>query len=572
MIADEPQLTKMFERIPGLRAASPRRLAACSLPVLGVLALTAFLLWPQGAASAQTPETPTTEQECSAGTAVPNPKRNSGLVADCVILLDARDTLAGSATLDWSANAAVKQWQGITVSGKRPRVKGINLARKRGDGIQKVNGTVPAELGNLKRLERLYLTNNELTGSIPKELGKLENLTDLGLGQNRLTGPIPKELGKLSDLEYLVLHDNRLTGSIPKKLGRLSRLDRLDFYSNRLTGRIPKELGRLEKLTDLDLSQNWLTGPIPKELGKLSELKYLSLHNNLLTGRIPRELGNLSNLNELHLHYNKLTGPIPKELGKLSKLYYLTLYLNRLSGSVPAELGNPAGLSFLNIRNNDLEGCLPTTLRDMNEHDITTDLPWCDDPDPPAPADPKAECEAEGTIPEPARNRGLMADCVALLTSRDTLLGWYPSFSLNWKGGVAMSSWKGVTLSGKPARVTQLDLPGKGEPGALDGRIPGELGDLSKLTRLDLSGHYLRGFIPPRLGRLSNLTHLNLSNSNLYGDIPPELSRLTKLTVLDLRSNSGLKGCMPKSLRNLPSLGQPAIDALPTNVGLKWCG
>ena len=45
MTADESQLTEMFERIPGLRAASPRRLAACSLPVLVLLALAAALLW-----------------------------------------------------------------------------------------------------------------------------------------------------------------------------------------------------------------------------------------------------------------------------------------------------------------------------------------------------------------------------------------------------------------------------------------------------------------------------------------------------------------------------------------------
>ena len=78
------------------------------------------------------------------------------------------------------------------------------------------------------------------------------------------------------------------------------------------------------------------------------------------------------------------------------------------------------------------------------------------------------------------------------------------------------------------------------------------------------------GLYAPRLGRLSNLTRLNLSNSCLYGDIPPELRRLTNLTVLDLRSNPGLKGCMPKSLRNLSSLGQTTIDALPTDLGLEW--
>ena len=142
-----------------LAGHSARGWAGLALAALAAaVALTAFLLWPQGAASAQTPETPTTEQQCSAGTAVPNPKRNSGLVADCVILLDAKETLAGSATLNWSAGLAMKQWDGIKVSGKRPRVKGINLVKSN------LDGTVPAELGNLKRLEVLYLAGNELTG------------------------------------------------------------------------------------------------------------------------------------------------------------------------------------------------------------------------------------------------------------------------------------------------------------------------------------------------------------------------------------------------------------------------
>ena len=45
MINDRPRFTKMFERIPGFRAASPRRIAACSVPAIAVLALAAALLW-----------------------------------------------------------------------------------------------------------------------------------------------------------------------------------------------------------------------------------------------------------------------------------------------------------------------------------------------------------------------------------------------------------------------------------------------------------------------------------------------------------------------------------------------
>ena len=42
--------------------------------------------------------------ECSNGTVVPRPRRNPRLVRDCSMLLAARDTLAGDASLDWSAD------------------------------------------------------------------------------------------------------------------------------------------------------------------------------------------------------------------------------------------------------------------------------------------------------------------------------------------------------------------------------------------------------------------------------------------------------------------------------------
>ena len=47
-----------------------------------------------------------------------------------------------------------------------------------------LTGTIPAELGDLSRLERLHLDENELEGEIPDSLGNLTNLTELFLGKN----------------------------------------------------------------------------------------------------------------------------------------------------------------------------------------------------------------------------------------------------------------------------------------------------------------------------------------------------------------------------------------------------
>ena len=51
----------------------------------------------------------------------------------------------------------------------------------------------------------------------------------------------------------------------------------------------------------------------------------------------------------------------------------------------------------------------------------------------------------------------------------------------------------------------------------LTGEIPPELGGLSNLTRLVLSGNQLTGEIPPELGGLSNLTLLFLFGNRVDG-------------------------------------------------------
>ena len=114
--------------------------------------------------------------------------------------------------------------------------------------------TLPAGIGKLTNLTRLYLYNNRLT-SVPKELGRLKNLTILHLSGNQLTS-IPKELGQLTNLRTLYLDKNKLT-SVPKELGQLTNLQTLYLDENKLTS-VPKELGQLKRLAKLNLSWNKL--------------------------------------------------------------------------------------------------------------------------------------------------------------------------------------------------------------------------------------------------------------------------------------------------------------------------
>ncbi len=301
----------------GERTPTPRwkRYAAATALVL-IAALVATILLIMGLG----PQPTSATEPCANGTVVPNPADNPGLVDDCALLLAARDTLRGTATLNWSATTALTSWTGITVGtvdGAR-RVTILNLER------QGIDGTLPAALGGLTALRELRLSwRNQLTGSVPPELGQLTRLTYLGLASNRLTGPIPPELGAIGgSLQSLILSGPQplpagigLTGAIPPQLGNLTGLKYLYLDGNRLTGSIPTRLRWLTELDLLQLSDNQLSGPIPTQLGDLAKLRSLYLDDNQLTGAIPTQLAGLRKLRKLELAPNSgLTGCLPRGL------------------------------------------------------------------------------------------------------------------------------------------------------------------------------------------------------------------------------------------------------------------
>ena len=312
--------------------------------------------------------------------------------AALVALYNATDGADWTDNTNWLSDGPLDDWYGVTTDASG-RVTRLVL------NVNRLSGSIPAELGNLSNLESLYLSYNQLSGSIPKELGNLSSLESLSLTNNQLTA-IPGELGNLSNLRSLSVSSNQLSGSIPKELGNLSSLESLSLTNNQLTA-IPGELGNLSNLRSLSVSSNQLSGSIPKELGNLSSLESLSLANNQLTaipgelgnlsnlrslsvssnrlsGSIPAQLGNLSSLVNLNLKGNQLSGSIPKELGNLSNLESLDLGYNRLSGSIPAELGNLSSLESLYLGYNQLTGCIPEGLRDVRSNDFSRlGLPFC---------------------------------------------------------------------------------------------------------------------------------------------------------------------------------------------------
>ena len=133
---------------------------------------------------------------CTNSRAVPNPEA-PGLVRDCNTLLAVKDTLRGSASLNWRKTIPINRWDGVTVSNSR--------------------------------VTQLDLSDNQLTGSIPEELGNLSQLEWLSLRENQLTGRIPPEL---DSIDTLYLYGNESLGCLPNTFP----VNREDMISNQEEG------------------------------------------------------------------------------------------------------------------------------------------------------------------------------------------------------------------------------------------------------------------------------------------------------------------------------------------------
>lgn len=189
-------------------------------------------------------------EACSNGIAVPAPDDNPELVQDCAILLSIRDTLAGDATLDWTADREIYGWEGIEVSGPTRRVRVLSL------NAAGLTGTIPEELGDLTGLRSVTLSLNSLKGGIPESIGRLAGVGYLDLASNELSGEVPLSVWGLQDLQYLYLSRNRLIGHVPEAVGDLTELKILSLTHNGFSGALPQALTQLPNLGSLQVLGN----------------------------------------------------------------------------------------------------------------------------------------------------------------------------------------------------------------------------------------------------------------------------------------------------------------------------
>ncbi|AES99562.2 probable LRR receptor-like serine/threonine-protein kinase At3g47570 [Medicago truncatula] len=418
----------------------------------------------------------------------------------------------------WNESLHFCEWQGITCGRRHMRVISLHLEN------QILGGTLGPSLGNLTFLRKLYLSNVDLHGEIPKQVGRLKRLQILHLTNNsKLQGEIPMELTNCSNIKVINLGFNQLIGRIPTRFGSMMQLIRLKLRGNNLVGTIPSSLGNVSSLQNISLTQNHLEGSIPDSLGKLSSLNLLYLGGNNLSGEIPHSLYNLSNMKSFDLGVNNLFGSLPSNMNLVfPNLVEFLVGVNQMTGNFPPSVFNLTELRWFDLGDNFFNGPILLTLGRLikleffqiaknnfgsgKAHDLDFLFPL-------------TNC----------------TELTELVLHENRFGGELPHFTGNFSTHL---SWLDMGMN------------------QIYGAIPKGIGQLTGLTYLDIGNNFLEGTIPNSIGKLNNLVKLFLGENKLYGNIPNSIGNLTMLSELYLNRNK-FQGSIPFTLRyctNLQSL------------------
>ncbi|KAK9116806.1 hypothetical protein Sjap_015753 [Stephania japonica] len=164
----------------------------------------------------------------------------------------------------------------------------------------------------------------------------------------------------------------------------------------------------------------------------------------------------------------------------------------------------------------------------------------------------------------------------------DALLAWKRSLTFygytwlnSWSTDTALyptvCDWEGIACDDM-GRLVRIEMHSRSLKCNLSTSIPSQIGNLTKLTMLDLSFNVSIGSLPQSIGQLRSLFVLDLSNNLLTGSIPTTIGTMLNLSLLHLSYNQ-LVGCLPQSIGQLYSLRSldlsinKLIGPIPATIG-----
>ena len=364
----------------------------------------------------------------------------------------------------WNLGQPVVFWHGVKTSGGR--VAALDLPANR------LDGSIPADIGRLDSLTRLNLSTNYIQISAG-HLDSLPQLTYLNLASNGLDS-IGFDLTGLPNLRHLDLASNRLSGRVPSVLTALSHLETLHLEDNAFT-HLP-DLSSLPQLTAMKVSNNQLHfSDLEPNMSKLASDSSRYMPQRVRrTWSHHREPGSVLTL-QTYIRGSSNTYHWFKDSVELVGKTDSSLVLKGL------ELSD-AGFYHCEVKNSKVPG-----LTYQVYHRVAV----------------------LGTV--------RVADSLALVALYNSTDGF--NWRRTWNLSRPVSEWSGVTHQG--GRVVKLSLAANG----LKGAVPQEMLDLTALDTFYLQHNQLSNLTD--LSSLANLKVLKVQDNYLdFGDLEPNLSPL----------------------------------------------
>ena len=424
----------------------------------------------------------------------------------------------------------------------------------------KLVGDIPDAVYSLAKLEKLYFQNDNLTGSLSSKIAQLTQLTELYVDRNaNMTGGIPKEIGNLKKLMRLNISQSGIGGEIPAELGQCESLIQFMAFKTNLSGNLP-DIWDMPVLQTVMLHTNpGLTGPLPASLGKLKSLEIgtapsIQINDCNLTGTIPDSFAGLpEKTKQVYVQGNKMSGVIS-----------LTVQAHPNFASWrydPQQEGYGLTLEEVNYRQAD--SLVLTKL-----YNIADGANWKESRKwtltEPMDTWPGIKLNEEGRVTELSITNGTVSTVeweipeeLAGLTELSTLQivgsklkGQIPEF-LYGMTSLSKVRLNGNNLTGsisdKISQLSELTELYINENKQFGGSLPTAMGKLKKLVSLNIAKTAITGAVPAELSGCESLQNF-MAYEAQFTSIPDNWDQWPALKIVQLYGNTGLECPLPASL------------------------
>lgn len=490
------------------------------------------------------------------------------------------------------------------------QIKEIEVIR---DGSYKPYGigihSLPDNIGELKGLIRLDLSDLEDITQLPDSIGDLENLKRLRLTLNFALGTLPSSIGNCKLLEEIIFHTCGID-ELPSSMRNLTNLTKIDFHNCDLI---------------FDEKTGFMKKSVVQVLASIPNLKELDIYvDETSLGVQPQYPTNIGNVNQVtndergtyrnNPHVRKNKGGIQmgilqhqtkrnKGRSQMKKYDLKSLYRNPINQLNQEQIDLIRSRLLYSPRFEDIERGIALVKKYCSTPDEVFQLVTKGES---VPLDDdcfhflfyKMQYQMEKTIgfidydfdyqtegkqaqigrPKESQHQYYLSFLCLSLTCYLASLN-YPQainqrkieINHNQHGIPYIPEEIGILINleklkifnsdklkklplglGNLKKLTYLDLHNNGLQ-----VIPDYIGEFIQLEYMDLNGGYHGrkedkiSYIPESLGNLQNLKFLNLSNNNI-SDLPTHFSKLHSLGKLELANNSFVN--LPEQMFGLNSL------------------